>query len=286
MTGTTTHSPLGLLHPGEMGVSIGAAAKKGGRTVLWASEGRGAETRERAAQHGLEDAGSLANLCAACSVIVSVCPPHGAEELAQSVLAAGFRGLYVDANAIAPKRAVRMGEIMAAGASFVDGSIIGGPAWTPGATTLFLAGERAAEAAACFEGSPLATRILGSEVGRASALKMVFAGWGKGSTALLAAVLAAAEQLGVRDELLQHWSVTDPELAKEAGRRVQGSARKAWRFAGEMEEIAATYRDAGVPGEFHEGAAEIYRRLQPYKSPAEKPSLETVLAALARASDS
>jgi 3-hydroxyisobutyrate dehydrogenase-like beta-hydroxyacid dehydrogenase len=274
---------IGILHPGEMGSSIAAAAQKGGHTVLWASDGRSAETRERATKLGLEDAGSLADLCAACALIISVCPPHAAEALAQSVLAAGFRGLYVDANAISPRRAVAMGQAMAAaGAAFVDGSIIGGPAWTPGATTLYLAGERAAEAAACFAGSPLVTHVLGAEPGRASALKMCFAGYGKGLTALLAAVLASAEQLGVRAELQAHWSQTDPALAKDAGRRVQGSARKAWRFVGEMDEIAATFRDAGLPGGFHEAAAELYRRLDGYKSAGAAPPLDDILAALAR----
>jgi 3-hydroxyisobutyrate dehydrogenase-like beta-hydroxyacid dehydrogenase len=278
---------VGILHPGEMGSSIAAAAQKSGQTVLCVSEGRSAQTRERAARLGLEDAGSLADLCAACAVMVSVCPPHAAEELAQAVAAGGFRGLYVDANAIAPRRAVRIGQAMAAaGAAFVDGSIIGGPAWTPGATTLYLAGERAAEAAACFAGSPLITRILGAEPGKASALKMCYAGYGKGMTALLGAVLAAAEQLGVRDELQAHWSKTDPELAKNAGPRVQGSARKAWRFVGEMDEIAATLREAGLPGGFHEAAAELYRRLDGYQSAAAAPPLGEILAALAHADHS
>jgi 3-hydroxyisobutyrate dehydrogenase-like beta-hydroxyacid dehydrogenase len=278
-----TNLRLGIVHPGEMGISVASAAQKSGQTVLWASEGRSPETRERAARLGLEDAGSLTNLCAACSLIVSVCPPHAAEAVAQSVLAAGFRGLYVDANAIAPQRAVQIGQAMAgAGAAFVDGSIIGGPAWTPGATTLYLAGERAAEAAACFAGSPLATRVLGAEPGKASALKMVFAAYGKGMTALLAAVLAAAEQLDVRAELAEKWRQVDPALAQGAGARVQGSARKAWRFAGEMEEIAATFREAGLPGGFHEAAAELYRRLDGYKSAGAAPPLDEILAALAQ----
>ncbi|MEP7359311.1 MAG: DUF1932 domain-containing protein, partial [Anaerolineales bacterium] len=270
------------LHPGEMGISLAAAAQAGGSTVYWASAGRSAETRARAAQHGLSDAGSLAGLCAACAIIFCVCPPDAAEAQARAVAAAGFGGLYVDANAIAPRRAVRLGEAMAAaGAAFVDGSIIGGPAWTPGATTLFLAGPRAPEAAACFAGSPLATQVLGDEVGRASALKMCFAAYGKGTSALLAAVLATAEQLGVRAELQGHWSKTDPALAKEAGPRVQGSARKAWRFAGEMDEIAATFEAAGLPGGFHHAAAELYRRLASFKA-ASAPPLDEVLAALAQ----
>ncbi len=32
-------TPIGILHPGEMGVSIAASAKNGGHSVYWASDG-------------------------------------------------------------------------------------------------------------------------------------------------------------------------------------------------------------------------------------------------------
>ncbi|HEU5086672.1 MAG TPA: NAD(P)-binding domain-containing protein, partial [Roseiflexaceae bacterium] len=141
---------VGLLHPGQMGVSIGAAAQRGGNTVWWASDGRGAATRTRAEQAGLRDAGSLAQLCATCDVILSVCPPHAAEDVARQVAETSFGGLYVDANAIEPQRARQIGAIVgAAGAACVDGGIVGGPAWKPG-TSLYLSGERAAEVAELF----------------------------------------------------------------------------------------------------------------------------------------
>ncbi len=101
---------VGLLHPGQMGVSIGATVRNGGHTVLWASDGRSAETRARAEENHLEDAGTLADLCAASDVVISVCPPDAAEDVAQDVAATGFSGLYLDANAIAPQRALRIAE--------------------------------------------------------------------------------------------------------------------------------------------------------------------------------
>src|SRR5260221_11791539 len=136
---TTTHKPLGILHPGEMGQSIAAAAQKAGHTVYWTSEGRSAATRARAERLGLRDAGSLDELCQRCSILVSVCPPHAAEALAESVLVCGFRGLYLDLNAIAPQRAVRLAQATAAaGAEFVDGGLIRGPDWEPGRTRRYL----------------------------------------------------------------------------------------------------------------------------------------------------
>lgn len=270
---------VGILHPGDMGISVAASARNGGHTVYWVSEGRSPQTRERAEKHGLVDAGTLAHLCEVCSVILSVCPPAAAETVARDVLAQGFTGLYVDANAIAPQRAEHIGQLMSeAGARFVDGGIIGGPAWKSGATWLYLSGEAANEAAALFSAGPLETSVIGDEIGKASALKMCFAAYTKGSTALLCAALTAAESLGVRAELTEQW--TRDGFAEQATNRVRNVTAKAWRFAGEMEEIAATFDEAGVPDGFHLAAADIYRRLAGFKGAEETPSLDAVLAAM------
>lgn len=275
-----TAQRIGIIHPGAMGISIAATAQNSGHEVFWASDGRSAATRKRAAKHGLGDARTLAELCAECSVVLSVCPPDAAEDVANEVMEAGFRGLFLDANAIAPRRALRIGEaLQQAGIDVVDGGIIGGPAWQPG-TVLLLAGPRAGEIAACFAAGPLETRVLGATIGRASALKMCYAAYTKGSTALLCAVLAAAESTGVRDELFEQWASEDAGKSEREAQRVRGVTAKAWRFAGEMDEIAATFREAGLPGEFHDAAALLYRRLARFKDVAETPALEDVLAAL------
>src|SRR5436190_19236137 len=279
-----TPQRIGFLHPGDMGISIAASAQNAGNEVYWASDGRSPETQARAAKYGLRDAHTLAQLCAECAIIVSVCPPHAAEEVAQQVLTAGFGGTYLDANAIAPQRAERIGaDMAAAGVSFVDGGIIGGPAWTAGSTWLYLAGPQAEQIAACFLAGPLETQVLGAQIGRASALKMCYAAYTKGTTALLCAILAAAEDLGVRGDLEQHWQRDEPQFAEEVAQRVRRVTAKAWRFAGEMDEISATFRAAGMPGEFHAAAANVYRRLADFKAAGATPELEDVLAALLRA---
>jgi 3-hydroxyisobutyrate dehydrogenase-like beta-hydroxyacid dehydrogenase len=271
---------IGILHPGEMGISIAASAQKSGCEVLWVSEGRREPTHKRAAQLRLRDAGTLAELCQQCRIIISVCPPHAAEALANDVAAAGFRGIYVDANAIAPERTTRIGNILSeAGISFVDGGIIGPPAWKPG-TTLYLSGTRASEAANCFKAGPLGTKIIGTGIGKASALKMCYAANTKGTVALLAAILAAAETLGVRKELFQRWEEEEAALPEHVQKRVQANAPKAWRFVGEMEEISKTFSDAGVPGGFHASAANIYRRLARFKDSNVPPTPEEILIAL------
>jgi len=272
---------IGILHPGAMGVSIAATALNSGHRLYWASEGRSPATHDRASRYGLLDTRTVARLCATCSILLSVCPPHAAEAVARRVLDSSFTGLYLDANAISPSRTVRMGQEMEkAGIAFVDGGIIGEPAWKPKSTRLYLAGSRAADIAACFSAGPLEAHVLGGTIGTASALKMCFAAYSKGTTALLSAVLTTAEHLGVRQQLCEEWAWREPDFPARASRRVCESAAKAWRFVGEMEEIAATFKDAGMPGDFHAAAARIYGRLARFKDSQTPPALEEVLAAL------
>jgi len=274
-------SKIGVLHPGEMGVSIAASAMNNGHQVYWMSGGRSDETRVRAEKHGLIEVDALSKFCQTCKIILSVCPPSAAEEVAKSVVDEGFKGLYLDANAISPQRAIKIGQMMKANnIQFVDGGIIGGPAWTPQETWLYLSGQHAHEIASCFSKGPLETKIIGDEIGKASALKMCYAAYSKGTTALLAAMLATAESLGVREELYQQWDMNDKGFSEQVNRRVARVTAKAWRFEGEMKEIAETFQAAGLPDEFHRAATEIYRRMSNFKDSAETPSLQSVLKAL------
>ncbi len=139
---------VGLIHPGEMGVTVGAAATAGGARVLWASEGRSETTRARVSRTSLEDAGTLAALVEMSDVVLSVCPPLAAFDVAREVAAQGFAGTFVDANAVSPKTARTVKAIVdSAGAGFVDGGSIGPPAHAAGTTRLYLSGSDAAKAA-------------------------------------------------------------------------------------------------------------------------------------------
>lgn len=269
---------IGILHPGEMGISVAASAIHSGHAVFWLAHGRSDKTRQRAEKHGLVDGGALAQLCQTCEIILSVCPPHAAEDVAKAVLKDGFKGYYLDANAIAPQRSIRIGQMLTTnGIRFIDGGIIGGPAWKPNETWLYLSGEDAKIIADCFSSGPLETRIIGAEVGKASALKMCYAAYSKGTTALLAAILATAESLDVRDNLYQHWDLDNPGFSEQADQRVRRVTAKAWRFEGEMHEIADTFQEAGLPRGFHKAAAEIYQRITGFKDTVEPATLEAVL---------
>lgn len=274
-----TKQKVGVLHPGQMGAVVAQTIRNSGHEVYWASEGRGTETRKRA--EGLIDAGSLAQLCASCTVLVSVCPPEFAEDTARAVAACFFAGLYIDANAISPERARKIGRlVIQGGATFVDGCIIGMPARTRGETWLYVSGERAEDALPVFTGGPLEVEVLGDEIGQSSALKMCFAAHSKGTVALLAAVMGAAEVLGVRPALERQWSRSGPNVAR-ATASVQQAAPKAWRFVPEMKEIANTFEAAGVPQGFPEAAQQIYERLVGFKGTGQT-SVEEVLRKVRR----
>lgn len=251
-----------------MGFVVALSAVNSGHQVYWASAGRSPASAKRAAEAGLLDADTLPNLCATCEAIVSVCPPEFAEATAADVARLGFRGLYLDANAISPQRARRICAIITqAGGDFVDGGIIGLPAKVRGKTWLCLSGARAADAATCFSGGPLEVEVLGEEPDRASALKMVFAAWTKGTTAMLCAILGAADQLGVRDDLQRYWGFQGLPW-EDATKKIERAAPKAWRWAPEMLEIAETLSSAGMPAGFHETAAHIYQELAGFKDAA------------------
>jgi 3-hydroxyisobutyrate dehydrogenase-like beta-hydroxyacid dehydrogenase len=272
---------IGILHPGEMGVSIAASAISNGHQVYWTSQNRSHATRVRAETYNLLEVDSVNQLCQTCEIIFSVCPPHAAEEIALSVIFANFSGLYLDANAIAPQRSIEIGQRMRdAGIHFVDGGIIGGPAWTAKETRLYLSGNGAEEIAACFSNGPLETKIIGTEIGRASALKICYAAYTKGTTALLAAIVAASESLDVRENLYEQWDMDDNDFSDQMNQRLRRVTAKAWRFEGEMREIAMTFQEAGLPGGFHNAAAEIYHRISNFKNSTSTPPLEKVLEAL------
>jgi 3-hydroxyisobutyrate dehydrogenase-like beta-hydroxyacid dehydrogenase len=260
---------IGLLHPGEMGAAVAGCLTARGHQVLWLPAGRSAATAARAAGTGLSVAGSLAELTEQAGLVLSICPPHAALEVARAVARCpgGFTGSYLDANAIAPGTAGQVRAIVEqAGASYVDGGIVGlPPGGQPGRTRLYLSGPRAGQVRDLFAGSALDARVVGQDEGSvaASAVKMAYAGWTKGTAALILAVRALARAEGVEDALLAEWALSQPDLAGRSAGAARSAVTKGWRWTGEMTEIAASMAAAGLPDGFHQAAADIFRRTGP-----------------------
>jgi hypothetical protein len=229
-----------LLHPGAMGASIGAALRGRGHDVVWVREGRSEATATRAEAAALRALPDLAAGLAEADHVFSVCPPAVALDQARAVMAAGFQGTYIDANAVSPQTARAIRERM--GEAYVDGGLIGPPAWKAGSTRLYLSGARADEIARWFDGTPLEANVLEGSPVAASALKA-----------------------NVTDALLAEWDLSQPGTRQRSEGSAKATGPKAWRFEAEMREIAASFEDAELPGGFHAAAAEIYGRLRALK---------------------
>jgi 3-hydroxyisobutyrate dehydrogenase-like beta-hydroxyacid dehydrogenase len=253
---------IGVLHPGTMGAAVGSALKPVAGAVIWAAAGRSVTTSKRAELADLVGVADLADLARRSDVIVSVCPPDAARDVAEQVATAldgrPDRPIYVDANAVSPATARGIGELLGPD-TVVDGSIIGPPAWEPGSTTLWLCGEAAATVAELFAGSPFAAHVLDGPLGAASALKACFALQSKGLTALRLAMAEAAERYGVTEALrVELDRAGSAPLPDGVDPRVAG---KAWRWVGEMEEAGAALAAVGVPDGFSLAAAQVFREL-------------------------
>jgi len=256
---------VGVLHPGAMGSTI-ASSLMLHHNPIYCSEGRSQDSIQRALLHNIPDAHTLHNVVLQSDIIISVCPPHGAESVAERVSLLGFKGVFVDANAVSPQTTRRMMETMEKNGcekgKFVDGCIIGPPATKKGTTRLYLSGKLAPTVANCFMDSNVEAIVMADRpVGDASALKMAYAGYSKASNALLCLSLALAQNYGIKDDLLNEWGKSRPDLFKQHQQIVASSAQKSWRWIAEMEEIASTMKGAGLPDGFHLAAAEVWQRL-------------------------
>jgi 3-hydroxyisobutyrate dehydrogenase-like beta-hydroxyacid dehydrogenase len=259
----TLHT-VGIISAGEMGSGFGTVLTQNGLRVLTVLEGRSAPTRERAAQAGMQDVPDLDTLVREAEVFLSILPPASALGLAEQVAAAvrrtGAELLYADCNAVAPGTARAIGAVVTeSGARFADGGIIGPPPTRQG-SRLFTSGPGAQELCQLADFG-IEIKDVQGEVGKASGLKMCYAALTKGLQALGTQLLTTARVLGVDEELAIQQSRDMAPVRAILDRQLPGMIPKAYRWVGEMEEIAKTFEEVGLPGEMFIGAAETYRRV-------------------------
>lgn len=260
---TTRKATIGVIGTGDMGSAVGGAVMRAGYRVVTAGEGRGAESRRLAAAQGIEDLGSLEAVVRSADLLLSIVPPAAAAAFAQSTAramrATGARPVFADCNAVAPAtvRAIAR-ELTAMGAAFADVGIVGRGPGPGGERTRFYVSGPARAALTALTVAELEIVDLGDEIGAASALKMAYSALNKGTDALLAGVLLAAERLGVRAPLMRELEFSQAQLLARMRARVPFLGATAWRFAPEMAEIARTYDSVGVTPLFHRGAEWLY----------------------------
>lgn len=247
---------LAVLHPGAMGVAVATCLVGRGHEVGWLRTGRSEATLRRAEQAGLTPFDDLAELLARSDIVFSICPPHGALEVARAL--AGFRGIVVNANAISPETSVLIGHtVTGGGARYVDGGIIGPPPITAGTTRLYLAGDDG-EVASLFVGSALEVVRLNNAPPAASALKMTYAAWTKTTAALLVSIRRTAAAYGVDDDLLDEWAISQPHLAGAWLQARTQTHEKGWRWSYELAEVGRTFAAVGQPDGFGAAASEVF----------------------------
>jgi 3-hydroxyisobutyrate dehydrogenase-like beta-hydroxyacid dehydrogenase len=248
-----------------MGHAVGRVLREHGHDVVSFLGGRSEHTCKLAMTAGIRDTQSLAAVVTQADMILSILPPASALGQAKAVAAAmaetGSMPVYVDCNAVSPQTVLEVGNaITTAGAAFIDAGIIG-LAPGKGATSRFYVSGHDLEPMTSLNGKGIAVIRVGSEIGRASSLKMAYAGLTKGTWTLQTAVLLAAQQLGVLRELLDELRFSQADVLSLMQSRIPRLPADSGRWVGEMEEIAATFAGAGVPSGFHKGAAEIFRVL-------------------------
>ncbi|MEV5242951.1 DUF1932 domain-containing protein [Streptomyces cinnamoneus] len=261
---------VGILHPGSMGAAVAACAATNAASVVWCEAGRSPASTARAAQFGLTAVATLSELADRSDIVISLCPPAAAEDVARDVAALGFSGVYVEANAISPERAQRIAALLEPDASVVDGGVVGSPPVGGKTPTLYLSGAVAAteRIEALFAGTAVRTAVLGTEVGKASALKLAYASFQKTSRVLVALAIGMAREHGVDQELIEVASRrTDSYLSEP--QYVAKTAARAWRWGPELEEAADALVAAGLPPEMLRAAASTLARWHDVKNDGE-----------------
>lgn len=287
-------STICILMPGDMGHGVGLVLRDHGYRTVTALDGRSERSRKLAEAGHVEDLGNLDAAIDAADMVLSILPPSAAIDqanaVAESMTRTGSTPVYVDCNAISPATTTSVGDIVqGAGAAFIDAGIIGLAPNKSSGTRFYVSGPDTS-AMEALDGKGFKVISLGAEIGKASAMKMAYAGLTKGSWTLWTSVLLTAERNGLLDDLIAEFEHSQSVTLENMRRMVSALPADSGRWIGEMEEIAKTFREADVTGDFHDGAAWMFKLLSetPYASETRETmdrsrSLETSLSVYAEA---
>ena len=255
---------VGIMSPGDMGSGVGGILVRSGLRVITSLKGRSEASSTRAAEQGIVDVGSLDDVVASSDLMLSILVPSEAlafaASAAESIVRTNSHVAFADCNAVSPATGVKIGKIItAAGGMFIDAGIIGGSPRTGAIPRFYASGEHAGILAE-LDGKGISVPVMRGAVGRASGLKMLYAALTKGTAALHASTLMAAKSLGLFDDLIHELEQSQSGTLTAMG-RVNSISAQAFRWIGEMEEIASTFEDAGVTPNIHSGAAETFQKI-------------------------
>jgi 3-hydroxyisobutyrate dehydrogenase-like beta-hydroxyacid dehydrogenase len=268
---------VAVIAMGEMGAGVARRLKDGGARVLTSLAGRTRASAERAAEAGVEVVQDDQTLVAGADFVLSIVPPARAGELARRLLpairAANPEVVYVDCNAVAPQTVEAIAAPFAqADLAFVDAGVIGGPPVPGGYTPRIYASGSKASAFADLRAYGLDIPVLSDRIGDASALKMAYAGTTKGAHAVMISMMLGAVRAGVGEAFAAEMKSSQSGRLESAARQLPMVLKKAYRWDGEMEEIAKFLLPETGGSQIFTGAAELYRALA--RDEAEGPGSE------------
>ncbi|WP_421703784.1 DUF1932 domain-containing protein [Aliiroseovarius sp.] len=252
---------IGMIGMGEMGAALAGAFRTVGHHVHAQLAGRSTESRNRAAEAGVTEVGSLHDLVTSSDILFSVLPTQHAKPVAQEVAVilakTGCRPHFVEANAIAPGLVNEIAvEFLRLGVTFLDGGLIGPPPSAEGRPRLYACGQDL-ELLHGLDGSGFTLVELAGPIGQASAFKTSYAAMTKGVNALLCNVMLGAQAHGFLSPFLDEIANSQTALADRARANIPRLPCDAARWQDEMLQIARSFADIGLPGAFHQGAAEV-----------------------------
>ena len=270
---------VGILMPGDMGHGCGQAFKENGFNVVSCLNQRSERTKKLAYNAGIKDLKTIDNVIKSSDLILSILPPESAlkqaEAINSKILKLKKQITYVDCNAISPKTAKKISDTISSQfCNFIDAGIIGlNPIVEKGQTRLYVSGPNT-DPVKVLNGNGFIIKDLGRDIGKASAMKMIYASATKGTFALHAAVLTTAHKLGLSPEYFEELKFSKPEMLSAMERMVPRIPLDAGRWEGEMHEIADTFSDAGITPKFHQASADMMKLAN--KTPIAKETRETV----------
>ena len=258
-----TKPTIAVIAQGTMGAGIGGRLAQRGADVLTSLAGRSKASAERAAKAGMRDASD--EIIAGADIVLSIVPPSEAlalaERLAPALTKAKRKPLYIDCNAVSAEMVQTIGKVIAAtGTPFADGGIIGGPPRDgyDGPSVYVAAAPQGSLEPLARHG--LSIKVLDGPVGAASALKMSYASISKGLTGIASASILAAAKYGASDALYAELASSQKGILPVIARSVPEMYPKAYRFVGEMEEIADHFgRESSA--EIYRGMAKLYQEI-------------------------
>ncbi|MGZ7159145.1 MAG: NAD(P)-binding domain-containing protein [Methanobacterium sp.] len=225
---------IGFIGVGEVGSTLASGLLNEGIEVCTCIQDRSSKTQKIVEEMDLNLCKSNKELAEASDILISAVNPQSAIKIAQYV-GEYVSGIYVDINNVSPKTVKKTLSFIKNG-KVVDASIIG--AVRKGLNVPIITSGPYADQFAELNNYGMNIEVIGTEIGQASAIKILRSSFTKGISALLFETLYSAYQMGIDQEVLKYISKTECEgFEISAASRVISSAFHAKRRYEEMDEV-------------------------------------------------